>query len=188
MRRRRVCLGLAPTLAELRMIEAFGAIQPYTRTLLQDETDFAYFDGHRSGSSHAWRLAGMEGEPPGWETDDEEAERNADPAMEGDLEDIETRVQKATGFVPEQLETLERELIVEARAVWEAFTGFCEEELGFAPETLLKAYFEPMLEEVEELKALVSRLDVPGPDPGALNEYREAMSSTWTTLLRSVGE
>jgi hypothetical protein len=181
-----IFLDLTPRLAELRMLETVRSMQPHARTFLQNEVYFAYFDGHRSGSQHAWRLAGMKNEPPGWDTDEEKSEKNADPATERDLKKIETRLQEtAATFVPELLEILERKFVVEIRTVWQAFTGFCEEELGFAPETLLKAYFEPMLSQAEELNALSNKPDMPDPNPDCLKEVREAMSDTWTALTRS---
>jgi len=183
-----ICLDLAPRLAKLRMIEAFRVIQPYVRTVSQNEADRAYFDGHLAGSRHAWRVAGMQGAPPGWkdwEEEEEPGEEAFDPAIEGDLDKISVRMEETTTFVSGLLDRLGREFVVEVRAIWEAFAGFCEEELGFAPETLLKAYFEPMLEQVEELKALMSDPDTPGPDPEALAEYRETVSKLWVALTRS---
>jgi hypothetical protein len=118
-----VWLGLAPILANLQMIEAFGATQAYLRTAWQEEVDRAYFEGHRAGSRHAWRAAGGEGQPPGWEAV-EEAEKNADPATEEDLKELETRVEKTASLFPKLLEKEERELVVEARTVWDAFAGF----------------------------------------------------------------
>ena len=181
------CLDLARILAELQLVESFRKTQPYVRRMWQEQVDCAYFDGHRAGSRHAWRVAGMEGLPPGWEADEEEAEKNTDPAMEVDLKEVEAHVEETAGSVPELLEELERELVEEARTVWEAFAGFCEEELGIGPETLLEAYFEPMLGQAEELRALASEPDAPGPNPALLNEHREAMSGAWTSLTRSVG-
>jgi hypothetical protein len=178
---------LARILAGLRMIEFFQKTQPYVRRMWQEQVDCAYFDGHRAGSRHAWRVAGMEGLPPGWEADEEEAEKNADPATEVDLKEVEARVEKTAGFAPEVLEELERELVEEARTAWEAFAGFCEEELGIGPETLLEAYFEPMLGQAEELRALGSKPDAPGLNPVMFNEHREAMSDIWTNLMRAVG-
>jgi len=146
----------------------------------------AYFEGHRACRRHAWRVAGKESSPPGWEAD-EEAEENADPATEEDLREVEARLELAAGFVPELLEELERELVVEARTIWEAFAGFCEEELGIDPETLLRAHFGLVLEQAEELQALVSKPDAPDPNPAVLSEHREAMSEAWTSLTRSAG-
>jgi hypothetical protein len=182
-----VYLALARILAGLQLIEFFQKTQPYVRRMWQEQVDCAYFEGHRAGSRHAWRVAGMEGLPPGWEADEEEAEKNTDPAMEVDLKEVEAHVEETAGFAPEVLEELERELVEEARTVWEAFAGFCEEELGVGPETLLEAHFGTMLGQAEELKALASKPDAPGPNPALLNEHREAMSGAWTSLMRSVG-
>jgi hypothetical protein len=183
-----VCLDLGPRLAKLQMLDALRVTGPYLRTVWKNEAYSAYFDGHRSGNLHAWRAAGMEADPPGWK-DWEEAEKPdeeaCDPAVEGDLENIGARVKETTALISERLDKLEREFLVEVRTVWEAFAGFCEEELGFGPETLFKAYFEPMLEQIEELKALMGKPDAPGPDPQRLSEYREAMSSAWTTFAGS---
>jgi hypothetical protein len=39
-----------------------------------------------AGSRHTWNMSGKAGEPPGWEADEEEAERSADPTIDNDLE------------------------------------------------------------------------------------------------------
>jgi len=39
-----------------------------------------------AGSHHAWNRSGKTGEPPGWEAEEEEAERNADPTIREDLQ------------------------------------------------------------------------------------------------------
>ena len=46
------------------MIDAFRLAFPYLRTVWENDTYEAYFDGHISGSRHAWRKAGKEGERP----------------------------------------------------------------------------------------------------------------------------
>jgi hypothetical protein len=51
------------TTAKLRMIDAFRTVIPYSQTLAQDAAFDAYFDGHRSGSYHAWNAAGKMGRP-----------------------------------------------------------------------------------------------------------------------------
>jgi hypothetical protein len=179
--------GLAPILGKLQIIEAIRATHPYLRRMWQDEMGRAYFEGYRACSRHAWRVAGMGSSPRGREADEEEAEENADSATEEDLREVEARLELAVGFVPELLEELERELVVEARTVWEAFAGFCEEELGVDPETLLRAHFGLVLVQAEELQALVSKPDAPDPNPVVLNEHREAMNEAWTSLTTSAG-
>ena len=85
---------------------------PYLSTIWQDDVHSAYFDGHKAGSRHAWNRSGKAGEPPGWEADEEEAERNADPAIDNDLQKWsgEERYARLEG----KLEEMERELVREA--------------------------------------------------------------------------
>ena len=85
-----VLLDLNQHLSKLRMINALRSVLPYSTALAQEEAYLAYSDGHKAGSRHAWKKAGMKGEPPGWE-DEEGAEENADLAMEEDLQAIEAR-------------------------------------------------------------------------------------------------
>jgi hypothetical protein len=118
---------------KLRMIAAFRAVLPYCRTLTQDDARFAYFDGLAAGSCHSRERAGMEREPPGWEDDEGTAEEYADPAIDGDLEKFSLRVEESFYLIPGLLDRLERELAGEAVAVWEAYTQFCEEEVGLSP-------------------------------------------------------
>lgn len=60
-------LDLRARMDKVQMIDAFRIAFPYLRTVWEDDTHNAYFDGHISGSRHAWQKAGKEGEPPGWE-------------------------------------------------------------------------------------------------------------------------
>jgi hypothetical protein len=85
----RVLLPLEQSLCKLQMIDAFRVVIPYAQTLAQNAAFDAYFDGHRSGSYHAWNGAGMEGRPPAWPGEDlepGEAEDEHDPAMERDMD------------------------------------------------------------------------------------------------------
>jgi hypothetical protein len=171
-------LDLRQFTCKLRMIDAFRVALPYTATLAQNDAAEAYFDGHRAGSRFAWSKAGKEGDPPGWEADDEEAEENADPKIEEDLDRIEARVEEATGLTPRTLERLERDLAAPALAAWEAFCGFCEEEMELPAEKLLQATFTPMLEEVRWFEEKVERLGLEA-DQAAVEEYREHMRGHW---------
>jgi hypothetical protein len=160
-------MDLRYTVAKLRMISAFREAFPYSRTLAQDDAAEAYFDGHQAGSRYAWRKADRAGEPPGYEDDEEEAEEeaeeNADPATEEDLATIKARVHESAALVPRLMERLERELATEAMAVWEAFCGFCEEEMEISPEKLLQATFAPALVDVGWFGELVGRLELARP-------------------------
>jgi hypothetical protein len=73
-------------LDKIKMIGAFRSLFPYLSTNWQDDAHLAYFEGPRAGSRHAWNRSGKAGEPPGWEADEEEAERNADPTIDEDLQ------------------------------------------------------------------------------------------------------
>ena len=107
-------------LDKIKMIAAFRCIIPYLSTIWQDDVHGAYFDGHRAGSRHAWNRSGKAGEPPGWEADEEQAKRNADPTIDEDL-------QKWTGegryaSLEGKLEEMERELVREALTAWLGFS------------------------------------------------------------------
>src|SRR5215207_11500011 len=86
-----------------------------------------------AGSRHAWNRSGKAGEPPGWEADEEEAERNADAAMYEDL-----RSWAGDGMyahLARKLEEMERGLVREALTAWLGFARFCEREMGLGPRT-----------------------------------------------------
>jgi hypothetical protein len=178
-------MDLGPRIAKLRMVAAFRTVLPYSGTLMQKEADLAYFDGHRSGSHHAWRAAGMEDELPGFQADEEEAGNNADPVMDADLERIEARVKESSEVIPRLLDKLERDLAEEPVAMWEAFSVFCNEEVGIEPEKLLKAIFEPVLENVRFLEELADRLGLQ-PEPTTVEEYRAALAEGWRRVVGRV--
>jgi hypothetical protein len=112
-------------LDKIDTIVAFRGVFPYLSTNWQDGAHLAYFDGHRAGSRHAWNRSGKAGEPPGWEADEEEAERNADPTIDEDLQKWtgEGRYARLEG----KLEEMERELVREALTAWVGFARFCEQ-------------------------------------------------------------
>jgi hypothetical protein len=178
-----VLLDLRYTTAKLRMIDAFRTLIPYSHTLAQDAAIDAYFDGHRSGSYHAWNAAGRTGRPPAWpELDLEPDDVERDPAMERDMDEIEAKVKKYGELLPELMDRLERELATGALAVWEAFSGFCEEEMGLSAEKLLQATFHPALEDVMWFKDLCERLELEA-DRAAVEECREALGAHWQRIV-----
>jgi hypothetical protein len=169
--------------AKLRMIDAFRAVIPYSQTLAQDAALDAYFDGHRSGSYHAWNAAGKTGRPPAWpEPDVEPDDDELDPAMERDADEIEAKVKKYGELLPELIERLERELATELLAVWEAFCGFCEGEMGFSAEKLLQATFRPALEDGAWFGELCKRLELEA-DPEATAECWEGLAEYWQRVV-----
>jgi hypothetical protein len=96
-------------LDKINVIGAFRGLFPYLSTISQDDVHSAYFDGHRAGSRHAWNMSGRTGEPPGWETDEEQAERNSDPAIDEDLRKWTDEGMYAR--LEGRLEEMERELV-----------------------------------------------------------------------------
>ena len=68
--------------------------------------------------------------PTGWETDEEEAERNADPTTDEDMRrwSGEGRYARLEG----KLEEMERGLLREALTAWSGFTGFFAHATGWS--------------------------------------------------------
>src|SRR5215213_2568229 len=160
-------------LDKIKMIVAFRSLFPYLSTIWQDDVHEAYFDGHEAGCRHAWNSSGKAGEPPGWEADEEEAERNADPTIDEDLKKWtgEGRYDRLEG----KLEQMERELVREALTAWLGFAGFCAQEMGLQAEKLLEALAIPFAERVRDLKALSGRHEVEA-DVEGVEEYLVMMT------------
>jgi hypothetical protein len=140
--------GSRPRLAKLRMIEAFQKTLPRRFNRCIDEAHFAYFDGHEAGSKRAWEAAGKDGDPPGWEEGDEEDEV---PIMDEELRRLTSRLkEEAKKDFIDFLEELARHITRDSLTIWKAFEGFCTKELLVEPEKLVKAWFEPILPEIEK--------------------------------------
>jgi hypothetical protein len=151
-------MDLRQTTAKLRMIDAFRAVLPYSEQLAQNSAAEAYLSGARKGA--------------------------ATRRMDKDLERIEARIKEDGHFIPELLERFERELAAEGRAVWEAYSLFCEEEMEIAPEKLLRATFPPALEDVEWFRQICERLQLEASEAEAdVEEYRGYMRSHWRRRL-----
>jgi hypothetical protein len=169
-------------LDKINMIAAFRGLFPYLGNVWQDGVHSAYFDGHMAGSCHAWNRSGKAGEPPGWEADEEEAERNADPTIDQDLQKWtgEGRYARLAG----KLEKMERELVREVLTAWSGFVGFCEQEIGLEAEKLLEAVARPFAERVRDLEELSARYGVE-PDVEGVEEYLVMMTDAWRRELES---
>ena len=169
-------------LDKINMIGAFRSLFPYMSTIWQDDVHWAYFDGHMAGSRHAWNCSGEEGEPPGWEADEEEAERNADPTIDKDLQKWtgEGRYARLEG----KLEEMERELVREALTAWLGFARLCEQEMGLEAEKLLEALARPFAEGVRDLEELSVQHQEEADAEGA-EEYLAIMTQKWRRGLES---
>ena len=122
------------------------------------------------------------GEPPGWEAHEEEAERNADPAIDEDLQKWtgEGRYARLEG----KLEEMERELVREALTAWLGFARFCQQEMGLEAEKLLEALTGPLAERVRDLEDLRARHEVEA-DAQGVEEYLAIMKEAWCRVLES---
>ena len=179
-----VCHDLSRHLSNLRTIDALRETLPHVRIPYRNEAEDAYLSGHEAGSRYAWRRAGMEGDPPGWgPPEDEEAiEEDFDPAVEGELEELDARLQEAD-ILPVLLDRLEREVAREAWAVWEAFATFSKGSLNIEPEKLLKVRYEPMLAGVEDLKRRREELAFEA-DKEHIAEYEQTLTEAWGHCLQ----
>ena len=175
-------LDLRARMDKVQMIDALRVAFPYLQTLWQNDTHGAYFDGHIAGSRHAWGKAGKSGEPPGWEEDDEEAERNRDSTIDEDIEKITERTEDAFRWITEALDELEREFTEEAFAQWTAFAGFCADELELEAMKLLKAIMPPAAEYVQGLEERAARLEIEA-DEEAVEENRAILSEVWPRYM-----
>jgi hypothetical protein len=175
-------MELVKCLDKIQMIEALRLGFPYLRTVWEDDTFWAYFDGHEAGSRHAWRKAGKEGDPPGYEEDEDERVEGMDPAPEEDVRKWATKVAEVEKPITGALDRVEREMACQALSVWSAFVGFCEEEMTLEASELLSALALPIAERVKSLEELAARLEVE-PDAEDVEGYREIMDQPWRQAL-----
>jgi hypothetical protein len=175
-------VDVARPMDKIKMIDAFRSIIPYLSTIWEDDVHMAYFDGHKAGSRHAWNCSGKAGEPPGWEADEEETERNADPTIDEDLRKWtgKERYTRLEG----KLEEMERELVREALIAWVGLGSFCAQEMGLEAEKLLEALAIPFAERVRDLEELGARHEVE-PDEGDVKDYLAIMTAAWRRGLES---
>jgi hypothetical protein len=181
-----LCVELTQHMSRLTMLDAIREVLPYARVVYRNEGERAYLDGHEAGSRYAWQRAGMSGDPPGWEPQEddlEEAEEgDGDPAIEGELNALTTRLEEVD-IMPEILGRVERKTTREAWTLWEAFAHFAEASLGVAPEKLIKVLLEPALSGVQDLRERKERLGIES-DEGLSAEYEAAFSGMWEIHLK----
>jgi hypothetical protein len=179
-------MDVAKCLDKIHMIEAFRVTLPYLRTVWENDTHKAYFDGHHAGSAYAWSKAGKGGSPPGWEQEEEAAaERGAYPAIEQDLEKWSGEVGVIDIRILEALANLERELVEESFAAWSAFSGFCADEMVLEAKKLLAAFNNPFAQRAEELEEIAARLEIE-PEQESVEEYRAILLEAWRRIVDRV--
>jgi hypothetical protein len=165
---------LAPRLTKIRTLATFREALPYTFNHCINEARLAYPRGHERCASRAWEAAGKNGNPP---------IRLWKAAKLEDLHTIEGHFrEKLTFSLLDEVEGRERRTARVALTVWEAFAKVCNEHLQLEPETLLGAWYKPLLPEIEELETLP---DPPEVDPKILQEYEEAFKQVWKDMTGS---
>jgi hypothetical protein len=180
----RMYIGINNQLSKLQMIDAFREVLPYLKTLSHNTTFDAYFTGHRSGSFHAWKVAGKTGHPPAWPPPDmDPTDDELDPAMDRDMEELHLAVEKDGAFLPGVLEKLERELAEDALSLWEGFCRFCDERVGVPAEKVVAVVLAPVAERIGELQSRAKRLKLE-PDTETVEQIREGLAENWQTIER----
>ncbi|MGF1472421.1 MAG: hypothetical protein ACFB50_11880 [Rubrobacteraceae bacterium] len=171
-----VALDLAPRIAKAKMIEGFEEALPLTYNSCANEASLAYFDGHERGIRWAWEKAGasLDGDPPKPEDEDYD---------DTELDQIEARIHGASERFTKMLEKLKLGVATEARAIWEAFSVFCREELDLEPEKPVRVFFEPLLSEVENLLKMTEGVEV---EQERIDDYREVIRSGWQKSLETL--
>jgi hypothetical protein len=183
----RVYIPLGEQLAKLQMVDAFREMIPYSQNLLSNIAFEAYFTGHESGSRHAWAYAGKSGGPPAWPDDGpdgeimEPEEDERDPAMDRDVKELETIVEKYGGFLPEILDRAERSIVAQAFSIWSGYAAFCEESAGVSAEKVAAVILEPAMGRIADMRARAERLEVEA-DAEIVEMVRETLGESWRVV------
>jgi hypothetical protein len=165
-----VCLDLAPRLIKLRMLMAFSGVLASLRNTCVDEAHSAYFRGRRLGE---WARRGTHPK------DHPRERQDPDLGASDDLGKITSRIEEEWAVFEGLVGRLEEEMRIEVVAVWEAFSKFAREEMGLEPKTLIRAWFGPILPEIE---AAEDTLDPTETNPQRLQEYASMLRQLWSML------
>ena len=179
-----LCHLLAPSLARLHTIAAVREILPNAFDRCITGARLAYLRGHEMGVRRTWEAAGKKGDPPTRLWKEEAQEEN--PVMKAELGDLHAITdhlrETIADFSLGQLEELERRTAREALTVWKAFANFCNDKLQLEAETVVKAWFEPMLPEIKEL---VNLPEPPEVDPDEVEHLSIELKRVWSELVGS---
>ena len=176
-------LALAPLMTRFETIVSFREALPKLSKRYVNRMVLAYLDGYQAGEKRGWEAAGKTGDPPEWKARKGGDEGDEGPEMDQEMQSLRRltkRLEKRSGAVVGPLEELERNLLEEALTIWTAFAHCCSEECGMEPEKLVKAWFAPMLPEIEKLKNLSGSI---GLNPEMLEEYEAAFKKMWNQII-----
>jgi vancomycin permeability regulator SanA len=109
----------------------------------------------------------------------EEDER--DPAMDRDVKELETIVEKYGGFLPEILDRAERSIVTQAFSLWTGYAAFCEQSAGVDAEKLAAVVLEPAMGLIADMRARAQRLEVEA-DAEIVEMVRETLGESWRVV------
>jgi hypothetical protein len=108
-------------------------------------------------------------------------EDERDPAMDRDVEELETIVQKYGGFLPEMLDRVERSIVAQAFSLWSGYAAFCEESAAVGAEKVAVVILEPAMGLIVDMRARAQRLGVEA-DAEIVEEVRQTLGETWRVV------
>ncbi len=162
-----VCLVLMEISAKLKLITISQEYMTLLSRSLFTEFDRGYLRGWGAGCDHAWQSAGMAGPFP-WRDSSALGQRAGEVA--GALAAENTDGDDA------ELEEASEALAIEVQSLWEAFSRLCREEMGSEPETVLLAWFPPMVGWIE---GALNVADAGRVDADILEVYETALTNAW---------
>ena len=80
-----------------------------------------------------------------------------------------------------ELEEASEALASKIQSLWEAFSQLCRVEMGSEPETVLLAWFPPVVDWIE---GALNAADGIGVDADLREEYLRALTTAWREFLR----
>jgi hypothetical protein len=166
-----VCLDLIPRLIKLRMLAGFSGVLASLRNTCLDEAHSAYFRGRALGEK-AHRGTSSKEHP--------RERRKPEPETADALGKITSRIEEEWSVFAGLLGRLEEDMRIEGVTKWEAFSSFSREEMGVEPKTLIRAWFEPMLAEIEAVEETLDRTET---NPRRLQEYASELWQLWRKLV-----
>jgi hypothetical protein len=165
------CLDLAHRVIKLRMFMAFSGVLIWLRNRCVDEAHSAYFRGRRLGE-RARRGAHPKDHP--------QERQDADLETADDLGKITSRIEEEWAVIAGLVGRLEEDMRIEVVAMWEAFSKFARAEIGVEPKTLIRAWFEPILPEIEAVEDTLGMAEM---DPQKVEEYESTLRQSWRKLV-----
>lgn len=187
-----VCLHLAPRLAELRTLRTLGEALPHLIEVQAYEAEFAYREGYRAGyRAGEGRARKIAGKASGLSGAEPQGAASEVCVQEEPRRIMTSHAEEMTEMFLGHLEGIEHGIAADIRIFWGAFARFCKSELGVAPETLVRAWFAPLLPEIENLNESRDETSTYGevdePENWELvEECAAVLTETWRTLVREI--